>query len=170
MDLTVLPKQDSHHGQAAQHHGAGNPEPAGFRAINPLAAQPPVQQGRVDVGCRGTGQSQAGVRTLEFHGHQCPDKQEIQQHVGNHGRDRDLNRGLCILAGIIAGRQHLDCNKGRQACGVGGKTQRRHFHVAQGKCLVLEQRDQNWFGQHDKTQRSRQGDDQRQSQGPVQRC
>ena len=155
MDLTVLPGQGSNHGQAAQHHGAGNPGPARFRPVDPLAAQPPVQQNRVDVGGRGTGQRQTGVRSVEPNGHQRADKQEIQQHVGDHRRDGDFYRGLGVLAGVISWRQHLDRNKSRQAGGVGGEAQCRHLHVVHLERLVLEQRDQDRFGQHGKAQCSR---------------
>ncbi len=128
--------------------------------MHAIAAQPAVEQSRVDEGGKRCRQRETGV--LERH-HQ----RQIENEVYDKGDDADPHRRAHVLAREIAGREHFDEHEADQTDCVGNQAEARHMHVARRELAVLEQCRENRIGEQDEPQRGRHCHQHHPAHGPV---
>ena len=126
----------------------------------PPAVKNQGQRPGVEPGCQGR-------RHGDAHMQERPHQDEVEDQVGGHRYDTDLDRRRRVLAGEKSGGQGLDQHIGRQAHGVNGQRLGGGDGLRGAEGATFKQHDNDGMGDDHQGHRRRQGEQKDQFQGPV---
>ena len=148
------------HNQHCNNQTQQEGQPARLRGENFLFTQLPVEQRGVQAGRQADGQRQ--TRML-----QRADKRQVHYLGHNQGDNSNLDRGLDVLTGIEARRQHFHHDKAHQPYGISHQRALGHRRVKGAEFAVLEQSHGQRFGEDPQRHRARQRQQKTETQSPV---